>query len=160
MNSPIKRSPELITLSRDHHDGLLLCWKIRTGLKKEIATDRIAAYLVYFFEHDLKDHFRTEEEILFPLLPVDDAMVEEAITQHELLNQLADQIRKGDAAMNELLLLFANELDNHIRFEERKLFPHIEQDARREDLVAAGRKILELSQHHVPLNWEDEFWLK
>jgi len=38
---PIKRSIALQPLSREHHHGLLLCWKIRTGLKKGIDIDRI-----------------------------------------------------------------------------------------------------------------------
>jgi len=33
---PIKRDKVLQPLSHDHHQGLLLCWKIRTGIKKGI----------------------------------------------------------------------------------------------------------------------------
>ena len=33
---PLKRHAGLVELSRDHHHGLLLSWKIRQGLKKEI----------------------------------------------------------------------------------------------------------------------------
>ena len=55
---PIKRRKELVPLSRDHHNGLLLCWKIRTGIRTEIDYTRISQYVLYFFEHDLKEHFR------------------------------------------------------------------------------------------------------
>ena len=46
---PIKRSEYLKPLSRDHHQGLLLCWKIRTGLKKGI---------VFIFNHGKKTIWR------------------------------------------------------------------------------------------------------
>ena len=41
---PIKRSEFLKPISREHHHGLLLCWKIRAGLKKGIEPERIKLY--------------------------------------------------------------------------------------------------------------------
>jgi len=41
MSNPIKRNEALKPLSRDHHHGLLLCWKIRQGIKLNIEPERI-----------------------------------------------------------------------------------------------------------------------
>lgn len=41
MSQPIKRHPSLQPLSREHHYGLLLSWKIREGFKREVPPERI-----------------------------------------------------------------------------------------------------------------------
>lgn len=35
----MKRNENLVPLSRDHHFGLLCCWKIRQGIKKEVSQE-------------------------------------------------------------------------------------------------------------------------
>lgn len=41
----MKRHAALVQLSRDHHYGLLLCWKLKEGLKKEIEVERMSKYI-------------------------------------------------------------------------------------------------------------------
>lgn len=48
MSKPIKRSGHLIQLSREHHFSLLFCWKVRTGIKKNIEKRRIIPYILFF----------------------------------------------------------------------------------------------------------------
>jgi iron-sulfur cluster repair protein YtfE (RIC family) len=64
----MKRNDNIVWLSRDHHSGLLCSWKVRQGVKKEIEPGRIKNYILYFFENHLEDHFKAEEEVLFPIL--------------------------------------------------------------------------------------------
>ena len=54
---PLKRSKALQSLSREHHYGLLLCWKIRSGLKKAVDIERIKAYTDWFFKNSLSKFF-------------------------------------------------------------------------------------------------------
>ena len=68
MNAPIKRHESLKSLSHDHHHGLLLCWKIRTGFKKQIEINRIKFYTDWFFRNHLSPHFDLEEKYVFPVL--------------------------------------------------------------------------------------------
>jgi iron-sulfur cluster repair protein YtfE (RIC family) len=151
-NKPIKRSKELILLSRDHHHGLLLCWKIRQGLEKKISVERIAAYVTYFFQADLKPHFEQEENHVFSLLPDNDPMKIEALAQHDILNGM---VKKLDSEA--LLKDIADELDHHIRFEERELFNYIEKNADAILLAQAGA-VLEQEHKSVCDDWKDEFW--
>src|SRR5690606_3210653 len=60
-HTPIKRHKALQGVSREHHHGLLLCWKIRTGLAKNISPDRIKTYVDWFFDVYLRPHFELEE---------------------------------------------------------------------------------------------------
>src|SRR5690606_31501062 len=138
---PIKRGKELVQLSRDHHGGLLLSWKIRTGFRKGIEEKRITDYILYFFEADLKEHFRQEEELVFCLIDKDDAMRIRAEKEHEEIYQMIKGIREKRPVEESRLQSFADFLEKHIRFEERELFPYIEENAAQEKLGEAGKII-------------------
>ena len=61
---PIKRNEFLKAISREHHHGLLLCWKIRAGLKKEvnlIRTNELNQHEKNFFRRELAKHISEEE---------------------------------------------------------------------------------------------------
>ena len=94
---PIKRSKELVSLSSDHHNGLLLCWKIRTGIANDTSVDRIAAYVTRFFDMHLKPHFETEEELVFTLLPQDNRLRLMAETDHKNLELLKTKIIENES---------------------------------------------------------------
>ena len=158
-NTPIRRSKELIQLSRDHHDGLLLCWKIRTGLKNSIDKKRITDYVLHFFEHELREHFRQEEEIVFSLLADNDPKKTEVFAQHDILYGIIEKIKEQPSEWQYLLTQFADQLDGHIRFEERELFPYIEQQTEQTVLQEAGKQIDALHKQHTAITWQDEFWI-
>ncbi|MFT3946192.1 MAG: hypothetical protein QM763_04385 [Agriterribacter sp.] len=50
---PIRRTSQLLLVSREHHFGLLFCWKIRQGIKRSIAVERMLNYLRFFFNGHL-----------------------------------------------------------------------------------------------------------
>jgi iron-sulfur cluster repair protein YtfE (RIC family) len=157
---PIKRGKELVALSRDHHEGLLLSWKIRTGLKLETEPARIINYVLYSFDHHLRDHFAQEEAIVFPLLSETDERRTRAFAEHQHIYQMTEQMAANTDAATVVLPAFADFLEAHIRFEERDLFPYIEQQADRDALSKAGRMIEEWEQQQNKPQWEDEFWAK
>jgi hypothetical protein len=152
---PIKRSEYIIALSRDHHTGLLFCWKIKEGLKKGVDFLRINKYVKFFWEQHLNEHFREEEALLFD--QVDNDLTRQGKEEHKLLNGWFDRIISNDLKSSQEYLSFAELLINHIRFEERVLFPYLEVQLPAAALKAAGTY---LEQHHVPFNdnYADEFW--
>jgi hemerythrin-like domain-containing protein len=156
---PIKRNENIISLSKEHHFGLLFCWKIRQGLKSGITTGRIIGYVQYFAKHFLLPHFRDEEFILFALL--DDKLITRAIDQHKEINiQLTKLSNGNEGDSGRQLLELARMVDGHIRFEERELFPHIEIALSNEQLEEVGKL---LNDDHAPTmkaEYEDEFWIK
>jgi hemerythrin-like domain-containing protein len=155
---PIKRSKELVSLSRDHHDGLLLCWKISMGLDKSVAISRIRAYILYTFDNDLDEHFKQEEEHLFPLLPADNELRREAEMHHAALREMITGFRSSEQVPALSLKYFAEVLKNHIRFEERVLFNFIEKEVSQTSLVSAGTKLN--SHPDCKTEWADQFWVK
>lgn len=124
-DKPIRRSEFLKPLSRDHHHGLLLSWKIRNGIKKGIALSRIKAYSAWFYQNYLNLHFEFEEKYIFSILGHENELVLKALTQHKTLKQLFE----SDLFDQEELISIANNLEIHIRFEERILFDEIQKIA-------------------------------
>ncbi len=85
---PIKRDKALQGISREHHHGLLLCWKIRSGFAKNISNVRIKKYTDWFYETHLIPHFELEENHIFPILGEQNEMVKKALTEHRRLKHL------------------------------------------------------------------------
>lgn len=151
MSQPIKRHESLQPLSRDHHHGLLLCWKIREGFKRHIQPERMKRYTDWFWKTHLVSHFETEENYLFPILGNDQELVKQALTEHRRLKNLFEQ----ETDVSETMSLIEHELEQHIRFEERILFNEIQKKATAEQLALCEK------HHHGPETqetWQDEFW--
>jgi iron-sulfur cluster repair protein YtfE (RIC family) len=159
MSKPLKRHPALIPLSQDHHFGLLLTWKIRQGFNRGIETQRILGYVEYFVNEHLEKHFQNEEQYLFSYLAKNDLLRKEAEGQHEYLRELFRTMTGGAAVAGADLKEFADSLESHIRFEERKLFPYIQVELTDEDLKEFREK-MEMIHEKVEEHWEDEFWAK
>lgn len=130
MSNPIKRDPSIQPLSRDHHHGLLLCWKIRTGFSKGVSAERMKSYTDWFYENHIMKHFEIEEKYVFPVLGNYNELVKQAIEEHKLLESLFTE--KTDVANS--LRQISIELEKHIRFEERVLFNEIQLAATVEQL--------------------------
>lgn len=151
----MKRHPSIVPLSKDHHFGLLCCWKIRQGIRNGISPERIQLYVVYFRKHYLDKHFKEEEALLFHPSE-NDPLCQKAIAEHRLLEKMMDDFSTKVTARQ--LLDFADQLDGHIRFEERVLFPQLEKSLSEEDLASLGEKLKAL--HAVPIqeDYPDVFW--
>jgi len=134
---PIKRNPAIAVLSRDHHNALLLVWNIRKGLKNSIEPGRIGDYVIQFYEEDLLTHFKDEEELLFINLNASHPMRVQAEDEHRLIHSLIAEIKNNPEKKN-LLEKFATTLENHIRFEERVLFNHLQE-------IISGDKLLQIA---------------
>ena len=159
MAQPLKRHPALIPLSQDHHFGLLLTWKIRQGFNKGIGRQRILAYVDYFVNEHLEKHFQNEEDYLFSYLAKNDLLRKEAENQHEYLRELFRKMVSSREVEEDDLNEFADSLESHIRFEERKLFPYIQVELLEDDLKEFQEK-MEMIHEKVQEHWEDEFWAK
>lgn len=129
-NTPLKRHSTLQPLSREHHYGLQLCWKIRTGFKKEIDTLRISNYVTWFYENHLLPHFKIEEKYIFPILGNSNDLIKRALSEHRKIIRLIKSEKELYKSLNSLEEI----LESHIRFEERILFEKIQSVATFEQL--------------------------
>ena len=152
-SKPIKRSDTIVKLSRDHHVSLLFCWKIRNGLKKNADLSRMKKYLLYFLTEHMREHFREEEDFLFA--PVKDEKVQRALDEHVVILNLTDKILNTDEPEREDLKNLAQLVDDHVRYEERILFPHLENVLSEAQLAEISKQ---LPDHLAKDTFEDRFW--
>ncbi len=142
-----RRHESLIHFSRDHHDGLMLAQQIldqrRTMLPDWPKDFRgRVTYVTAFFQDHLRPHFTAEEEHLFPLIqrhvaPSKD-LITRLIAEHRQMETIVGGFaRPGFAPSQEKLHEFGRILEEHIRTEERKLFPLFEKEAGDEVLTKA-----------------------
>lgn len=123
----MQRSQQLIPLSHDHHHGLVFCKRIESRLDKQEDPARIIEYVLDFWRKELVSHFEEEEHQFFPLLPETNSELVQALSEHAALRALIHEFETSNGSQTEQLRRFASLLRSHIRFEERVLFPLIEQ---------------------------------
>ena len=153
---PLKRSKELSPLSHEHHDGLLFVWKLREGLKNNIAPARLKDFTIFYWQQHIKPHFYQEEQVLSKFIPIGNLLVKQMHEEHALIRELI--LSLGDDASIETFTSLADVIYKHIRFEERQLFEWVEENLNKEQLQEIYN---ELEEH--PLcgsDWKDEFWLR
>jgi hemerythrin-like domain-containing protein len=122
----MKRAEALRPLSREHLTALLVAKKLREADDLEQAT---GAFL-RFWEEDGQQHFRVEEEVLLPTwavhAEVDRAGVSRMLEEHLAIRRQALRLEAGELSLGEVQEL-GTLLHDHVRFEERRLFPLVEE---------------------------------
>lgn len=152
MTKPIKRHPLLQPLSREHHEALMLCFKIREGIKRGIAPGRIENYVSWFWQKHLRLHFLDEETLLFPLLGQGHEQVKKAVEDHQKLKKLIESPFMNTEKPMEI----ERELEAHIRFEERVLFNTIQETVLPDQLKEIENIVPRAPSCEI---WDDPFWL-
>jgi hemerythrin-like domain-containing protein len=135
------RDKGLIPLSHQHQRALALC--VRIDRAQPIPITNLQSWqteIEQHFEQEINIHFSAEEQVLFPaasqfpeLIP----LVEELIADHTALRESFNQA-KARSMSAESLPAFAQQLSNHIRKEERRLFERLQQLMNATDLAALG----------------------
>ncbi len=131
----MKRNAALIPLSHDHHHALVEARRLRRAADRDYAERREAVDgFLRFFSTDTIRHFREEEEQLFPMVAGHDGVAGELVVQvlleHQRIHALVRRVEIGLAANQadpSLMRELADLLEAHVRLEERRLFPAIEE---------------------------------
>ncbi len=156
----MKRDSNLQTLSWEHHDGLVLVFRIDRGLKNRTKAGIIRLYLLHAWEVDLTHHFWQEEEILPAILEQSEEgkfFLARMLKDHKDFEKRISVLNRETSKLKENLEIFAQKLNDHIRFEERQLFPFIERNANENEINRIGMFLH--TQHHTGKKcWEPAFW--
>jgi len=95
------------------------------------AVAALALDVVEFFDRDLVPHFAAEEEALFPVMEQHVgklAIIDELLQEHRRMSSLVDQLHQAEPGTQAgILQTFGELLRDHIRKEERLLFPIFEE---------------------------------
>jgi hypothetical protein len=144
---PVKRSRELRPLSSEHHQALLVAFQLKKSLGGHAETagaprdlDGIAALARRFEQSVFMVHVDAEEELLGQHLSPGDAR--RLRDEHRQLRDLLAEARSArQASRRAPLLAFADLLERHIRWEERELFPTLEERITPDALSRVGDEL-------------------
>jgi len=136
----MKRDPALVPLSHDHHQALAVAQKLRRA--DEQSADRARAELVAYCESHGREHFRLEEEILFPAYagygdPYE-PLLARALCDHVAIRRAVDAATGDPEAPVARLQKLGAMISDHVRLEERDLFPLIERALPEAELAAVA----------------------
>lgn len=117
----------LTSLSHDHHQALRVCQLLRRCDEED--AQEIREGFEKFWEPHLR-HLQIEETVLFPKYAecggADDPMLARALTDHATIHDLADRVVSAAEPPVDLMHDLGDAINDHVRFEERELFPEIE----------------------------------
>ncbi len=152
---PIKRSENLVVLSHEHHHALVFCARLKKAHQTDAKT--IQLFVDNFWTNDLLPHFINEEKWFLPEME-NNEIKEQFIAEHQQIKTLVNCIKNATKGLIDLALELSQVLNNHIRFEERIMFPYLEKTIATNNLVEIGNT---LSNIEVNCNkFTPEFWKK
>ncbi|HXI04091.1 MAG TPA: hemerythrin domain-containing protein [Candidatus Saccharimonadales bacterium] len=142
-SAPLKRHPALQPFSRDHHHGLLQARRLSNSVPaRPDERRRVLEGFHRAWTEELEDHFECEERWLVQLIPRDRERTR-LLNDHSRLRNLARRAaeeRTAEEPAPEVARDLGGTLHDHIRWEERILFPAIEEATDPEALDALAEK--------------------
>jgi hemerythrin-like domain-containing protein len=150
----MERDERLIRLSREHHHGLVMALRIRRELPT--ATDEEAGELysdlLRFWAAGLLNHFESENGCLLARLAArEDTGLSHAgrlQREHREMEDLVERMRaaRDMSERRQALATFGEQLQTHIRWEERDLFEWMQATFSDEELDGIGAYL----EAHLP----------
>jgi len=129
----MKRHQALAHLSREHHGALLVARLIQKNAPayKDLpsTTEGKVDYALKFYKNELIKHFKDEEKVLDLVKGITnelDLLIEIIFKEHDKLHLLFQALNKP-CDYPEHLDQLGKMLENHVRKEERELFPLIQE---------------------------------
>jgi hemerythrin-like domain-containing protein len=143
-----KRHQALIPLTHDHHHALAQARQMRIASEgtDEQSLEQGRQFLEFFRAHTI-EHFREEEEIVFPVVIEDDRArplltraVVDHLEIHALVAGMGREIADGHSTRDSGRAI-ASHLERHVRFEEGEVFPMLERLASEEQLTEISESL-------------------
>lgn len=125
----MRRDPALIGLSHDHHHALVVARSLRRAHDSASAETARRDFVGYWHAAG-SSHFELEEQVLLPAFgeyaDLQQPLVLRMLSEHDEIRRSAARLANGDAVPVAELVALGTTLAEHVRMEERELFPLIE----------------------------------
>lgn len=154
----MQRADALQPLSRQHKAALMTCLLIRKGISKQAPVGVMTDFFLKSWEQDLLPHFKEEESKLIPVLkayPEGKVFAETILRDHELIRTGMEHL-KQEGVTYRLLSDLTDQLDQHVRYEERIVFQTMQSFVPPDKL----QKLMFHEDDHQPVcnSYKNHFW--
>ncbi len=139
----MKRDNNLKSTSWQHHDELLSCLLIKKGVQKKADISLLTDFTNIFWKDDLQKHIEAEETILIPFLAkhrFEDKYISMMKTDNSIIKSVFDRLNKFDHR-HKVFEIFANLVEQHIRFKERFIFGKVQELLSEKELEELGLQL-------------------
>jgi len=156
-DKPLKRVKNLVVFSHEHYHGLLFCKRLKKA--DQTNDETVKRYILDFCKTYLVSHFNNEEKLFLPLFKEkqNKEIETQFLTEHQQLRTMINELNSTSVTMHPFAMQFAKLLTNHIRFEERKMFPWIQESFSNKKLAPIGNALnnIKIEAHQfTPQFWE------
>jgi len=140
VNPKSSRDENLYVFSHEHHHGLIFAVRLRKAHQADAET--LKRYIKDFWEDSLDAHFNNEENSLLNYI-TDVELKQRFLSEHQQIRALYKDIESVDADLVEKAKRFGVLINDHIRFEERILFPWLQENLTSAELKKIGSSLNE-----------------
>ena len=140
VNPKSSRDENLYVFSHEHHHGLIFAVRLRKAHQANAET--LKRYIKDFWEDSLDAHFNNEENSFLNYI-TNVELKHRFLSEHKQIRALYQDIKEGDNDTVEKSKQFGILINDHIRFEERILFPWLQENLSKDELVRIGSSLEE-----------------
>jgi hemerythrin-like domain-containing protein len=158
----ILRHNALKPLSKQHHQGLLVSLLLEKGVKKNASLKEMRDFILQFWEDELRLHFEKEELLFLPLAYKYPQLID-GLTQlkneHQEIRLIIQKLNnEARSEQFETIASFSDNLEKHIRFEERQLFNSIQETLSVDELNDFNVELSSISEKDFCTKYSVKFW--
>ena len=155
INKKASRNENLYVFSHEHHHGLVFAVRLKRAADTNGET--LKKYVSDFWNNALEDHFKKEEDLFLKWIS-DKDLKDQFLNEHASINSLVKDIQKSEDQIVEKALGLSVQLKLHVKFEEKLLFPWLQNNLSSDQLKSIGEalKYVEVKAHE----FEPKFWGK
>ena len=154
----MKRDTALQPLSHQHHNSLMGCLLIRKGVEKKADKKVLKDFILNWWQTDLQKHMQAEENILLPYLSqrkFHKSYLDVIARDHDTIRLLADRLRVHENGYR-LYSIYADIVEQHIRFEERVVFEKIQEKFTPQELATLEKQLP--AENRKCMDYPVKFW--
>jgi hemerythrin-like domain-containing protein len=155
-NPKSSRDENLYVLSQEHHHGLIYAVIMRQAHQANAET--LKRYIEDFWDNSLSSHFDNEEKLFLNFI-TDTELRERFLSEHKQIRALYQDIKNEKIDIVEKAKRFGILINDHIRFEERILFPWLQENLTSVELKQIGASLHDsdvCSHEFSPRFWEKQ----
>jgi hemerythrin superfamily protein len=145
---PAARQKDAIALLKADHREVEKLFKKYEGLGERAVKTK--GTTIQKICTELQVHDVLEREMLYPMTQrIDSKLTNHALEEHEEVNKLIDEIKStepDDRRMESLMKKLISDVKDHVKEEEKKLFPELQKAVEKPVLKEAGMAMAELKK--------------
>ncbi len=153
INPHSSRNKNLYVFSHEHHHALIFASRLQKAKNTDEGT--LKRYIHNFWGNYLDEHFSNEERSFLHHIEVF-GLKEQFLSEHEKICSLVNDITISKDHITEKAFELSGLIKWHVKFEEKKLFPWLQENLSEEELEEIG-----VSLENVEVtadDFEPKFW--